>query len=103
MATLRKFPTGAGPGRPKGSKSRDKAAVLDVCRRFKCDPIEGLIRVSQSLRDTPRKSLSAQKLEAWCYAELAQYCYPKLKAVEHSGKVQHELPLVVAEGPPPPS
>lgn len=100
MPTHRK-PNGAGPGRPKGLKNRNKQAVVEICARLGCNPIEGLIRVANELRDARKKTLSGRKLEAWCYAELAQYCYPKLKAVEHSGTVVHELPLAITQGPEP--
>jgi hypothetical protein len=102
MPTHRR-PPGAGPGRPKGSKSRNKEAVAEVCARLGCNPIEGLIRVATDLAKAKKQTLGSRKLEAWCYAELAQYCYPKLKAVEHSGTVVHDLPLAIMQGPEPPA
>lgn len=95
--------TGAGPGRPKGSKNKNKETVREVCARFNCDPIEGLIRVTQALHDMKKPTLGSRKLEAWCYAELLQYCCPKLKAVEHSGTVVAEIPLAILQGTPPPA
>jgi hypothetical protein len=93
----------AGPGRPKGSRSRNKEAVRDICERLGCDPIAGLIHVAKQLHDAKRRTAAGQRLEAWCYAELAHYCYPKLKAVEHTGAVQVDLPLAIIPGAEPPA
>ncbi len=69
-------PRPAGAGRKKGSSIR--ASVQATLARLKCDPIEGMVLIAQD------KMQSAQ-LRGRMFAELAQYVYPKRRAIEMSG------------------
>jgi hypothetical protein len=51
--------------------------VRDVLYRLGCNPIEGMARIALDEKNAP-------ELRGRMYAELAQYVYPKRKAVEQS-------------------
>lgn len=74
-------------GHPKhgGKKSgthnkitRDVAALLD---KLNCNPLEGLATIAVD-KDVE------MPIRARCYAELAKYVHPQLKAIEHSGTIR---------------
>ncbi len=62
-------------GRKQGTLNRSTQAIIDKLDELGCDPIEGLARIAMDV-DSPRE------LRVRCYAELAQYVYPKRKAAE---------------------
>jgi hypothetical protein len=62
-------------GRKKGTPNRSSLEVAERLRELNCDPIEGMARIAMDKRHTP-------ELRGRMYAELAQYVYPKRKAVE---------------------
>ena len=74
-------PKPPGSGRKKGQKSKDKQALEAKLDALKCgDPIEALARVGMQAEADGDLSVAAN-----CYKELAQYRWPKLKAIEVSG------------------
>ena len=82
------MPKGSGrkPGSPKtggrkpGVPNKRNSQVREMLAAMGCDPIRGMARIAMS----KRKNVSVE-LKARMFAELARYCYPQLKAVEHSG------------------
>ncbi len=84
------FKTG---GRAKGTPNKRTVEVKQILEQQGCDPIEGMIRIAENTELDITIRLSA-------YKELAQYVYPKRKAVEHSGGVElisHEDALALLE------
>jgi hypothetical protein len=76
MAFVKGTPKPAGSGRKKGQSAR--ATVTAILEQFHCDPIEGMIRIAQDKK-------AKLELRGRLYAELAQYRWPKLRAMEISG------------------
>lgn len=83
-------------GRTAGTpnrKTRDVAALLDS---LNCDPIRGMAEIA-------RNSEASLELRGRMNAELAQYLYPKRKALEHTGahesliKSEHRIVFIGAE------
>ena len=62
-------------GRVRVTPNRKSADLLRRLKRIGCDPIEGLARIALDPEIRP-------ELRMRCFAELAQYIYPKRKAVE---------------------
>ena len=62
-------------GRVKGTPNRKTQVLVEKLERLGCDPIEGMARIAEAPETVP-------ELKVRCYAELAQYVYPKRKAVE---------------------
>jgi hypothetical protein len=83
-------------GRPPGSKNKRHQSVLDLLDQYDFDPLEAKIALCRDLQQqlatqagaSPYETLELQKLYASCLADLTPYCYPKLKAVEHSGQLE---------------
>jgi hypothetical protein len=65
-----------GSGRVKGMSS--KATVSAILSQLKCDPIEGMARIAMD-------SNQSAQLRGRMFAELAQYVYPKRRAIELGG------------------
>ena len=65
-------------GRKHGSVTKLSREVHLRLELMGVDPIEGMARIAED-----RKQDMA--LRGKMYAELAQYCYPKRRSVEHSG------------------
>jgi hypothetical protein len=72
MATGRK--TG---GRKAGTPNRKTGEIGELLEALGCNPIEGMAKIAQNLKNSA-------ELRGRMYAELAQYVYPKRKAVEQS-------------------
>jgi hypothetical protein len=102
MANDTRFKAGAkrppGAGRKKGTPNKATAAFRDVLGDHNFSPAEELIKVykaSWSLYEKRRQTrafgaaVDALKLCAKIADDVAQYTYPKLKAVEHTGEVRH--------------
>lgn len=66
-------------GRKAGTPNKASAALQERLASLGCDPIEALARIAMN-----RKTPLAIRVKVLC--ELAQYVYPKRKAVEHSGE-----------------
>jgi len=62
-------------GRPKGTPNRKTLELAELLESLDCDPIAGMVGIAND----PEASL---ELRGRMFAELAQYRYPKRKAVE---------------------
>ena len=65
-------------GRMAGTPNRKTRDVEELLASLDCDPIRGMAEIARN----PEASL---ELRGRMNAELAQYVYPKRKAVEHTG------------------
>lgn len=65
-------------GRKKGTPNKLTFDAIETLRRLNCDPIEGMARIAMD-EGTPLVIRSKM------YSDLAQYVYPKRKAIELSG------------------
>ena len=65
-------------GRVVGTPNRKTKEIAELLESLGCDPIAGMARIAMEEKNSP-------ELRGRMYAELAQYVYPKRKAVEHSG------------------
>lgn len=82
----------ANSGRKKGVPAKRTSVVLAPAARslaplvatrlaeLNCDPIEKMVRMALNSRTEPA-------IRARLYIELAQYVYPKRRAIEHSGVI----------------
>ena len=66
-------------GRTRGTPNKKSDELLRKLEKLGCDPIEGLATIAMA----PETKLD---LKVRCYAELAQYVYPKRKAVDLGGQ-----------------
>ena len=87
------MPRGSRPGerrggRSKGTPNKRSVEIAELLEELRCDPIEGMARIAMNKRAAP-------ELRGRMYSELAQYLYPKRKAIERSG--QDGTPLVPEE------
>jgi hypothetical protein len=64
-------------GRVRGTPNKTTQSVTEKLHELGCDPIEGLAAIAMNTNTAP-------KLKFRCYSELAQYAYPKRKAVDVS-------------------
>ena len=65
-------------GRLKGTPNKATRDVMERLAELNCDPIEGMSRIAADPKNSP-------ELRGRMYAELAQYVYPKRKAIEVGG------------------
>ena len=87
-----------GSGRKKGSVNKKTQKVEDICRRLKCDPIEILVHFAkgdfESLNYEEYQTIATKQgpvdvltispdLRQKSAMDLAQFLYPKRKAIEH--------------------
>ncbi len=84
-------PKKRGPGRPKGlgkvpgsgrkpgTVNKKTAEVRELLLSLKCDPVTGMARIAMNSKNPP-------ELRGRMYSELAQYMWPKRRAVEVSGE-----------------
>ena len=71
-------PKPPGSGRKQGTPNKINAEVAERLAELKCDPVQGLAKIASNPRNDER-------LRARCYAELLEYCKPKLSRTEHVG------------------
>jgi hypothetical protein len=64
-------------GRRRGTPNKTSQALIDKLEALGCDPIEGLAKIALD------PTITAE-LKVRCFLELAQYIYPKRKAVDVS-------------------
>lgn len=64
-------------GRKQGTPNKRTMELAERLEAIGCDPIEGMARIAMNRRTRP-------ELRGRMYAELAQYLYPKRKAIEYS-------------------
>jgi hypothetical protein len=62
-------------GRVRGTPNKQSDAIARKIAKLGCDPIEGLARIALDPETKP-------ELRVRCFTELAQYVYPKRKAVD---------------------
>jgi hypothetical protein len=74
-------------GRKAGTPNRKTKEIGGLLESLGCNPIEGMVRIAND----PRASL---ELRGRMNAELAQYVYPKRKAVEHSGTEEASFTII---------
>lgn len=67
-------------GRKKGTPNKRTQEIQDRLAELNCDPVEGMAKLAMDPENSP-------ELRGRMYSELAQYVYPKRKAIEHSGDV----------------
>ena len=75
-------------GRQAGTSNRKTQALLEKLDSLGCDPIEGLAKIALAPETPP-------ELKVRCLAELAQYVYPKRKAIDLSTDPNSTLTVVV--------
>ncbi len=88
--TATETPKGRGPGRPRGlgkvpgsgrqpgTPNKRTAEVRELLLSLKCDPITGMARIAMNAKNPA-------ELRGKMYSELAQYMWPKRRAIEHTG------------------
>jgi hypothetical protein len=76
-------------GRTAGTPNQKTKEVAELLASLGHDPIEAMVTIARN----PRASL---QLRGRINAELAQYIYPKRKAVELSGEYSMRLPELEA-------
>lgn len=62
-------------GRTKGTPNKATADLVERLTALDCDPIEGMAQIAMDMANPP-------ELRGRMYAELAQYVFPKRRAVE---------------------
>ena len=82
-------PKKRGPGRPKGyprsggrakgTPNKKTAEVRELLLSLKCDPVRGMALIAMNKKNPA-------ELRGRMYSELAQYLFPKRKAIEVSGE-----------------
>ena len=82
-----RFTLPPGPGRPKGSKTKQQLAVEAKLEQLGCDPITAMATLAMD-ENTPLD------LQIKLYCELAQYVVPRRKAVEQP--IAIELPTLTS-------
>jgi len=66
-----------GAGRPKGVPNKSTQELAEMLDAIGCEPIMGMAKIAMDTNN-------AIELRAKMFAELAQYKYPKRKAVDMS-------------------
>ena len=75
-------------GRPKGVKNKRTQLVINQLNDLECDPIKGLATIAKEYMERQDYTLAAH-----IYKELAQYMYPKRRAIEVSAEVNSSLEI----------
>ena len=75
-------------GRIRGTPNRKTELVAKKLAKLGCDPIEGLARIALDPETKP-------EIKVRCFSELAQYLYPKRKAVDVVSPDSSQLTLKV--------
>ena len=65
-------------GRKKGTKNRRTAEITDLLAEHGCEPLVGMMRIAMNPKNPP-------ELRGKMFAELAQYKWPKKRAIEVTG------------------
>ncbi len=65
-------------GRQKGTPNRRTQQAIELMESLGLDPLVGMAEIALDPANPP-------ELRGRMFAELAQYCYPKLRATEHTG------------------
>ena len=75
-------------GRIAGTPNKATADLQTKLDALGCNPIEGMARIAMNRR-------APVAVRAKMFAELAQYIYPKRKAVEHTGTADNLIRIEV--------
>lgn len=67
-------------GRKKGTPNKRTQELAAKMEALGCDPIEGMATIALDMENPP-------ELRGRMFSELAQYLFPKRKALEHSGEI----------------
>ena len=78
---------GRKKGTPNKHKKEHRESLREFCARIGVDPHRYMAEMILDQRLTPELRFQAAK-------ELAQYLQPRLKAVEHSGEVEHAVRII---------
>ena len=73
-------------GRAAGTPNRKTKEVAELLASFDHNPIEAMVAIARN----PKASL---ELRGRMNSELAQYVYPKRKAIEYTGECGGEIPI----------
>src|SRR6266852_9918818 len=81
-------------GRHQGSLNLRTQKAIALFEQYQFDPLEEQIKLAKSVQMAIVRSGNGDKMEYrklyyLIIHDLVRYCYPQLKAVEHSGTVQH--------------
>ena len=68
-------------GRKKGTPNKKTSDLAEKLKALNCDPIEGMARIAHEAYKAKDHAIALS-----AYKELAQYIYPKRKAVEVTGE-----------------
>jgi hypothetical protein len=88
-------------GRKKGTPNKATADVAEKLKALGVDSISGMARIAQKAEedatqaDKLKDRLECRKLAGNMYAELAQYEFPKRKAVELGAGEGQKVTLVI--------
>jgi len=86
-------------GRKRGTPNKKTVAVQEQMEQLGFDPIESMIEICNQAMSDKNYALAGQMAK-----ELAQYVYPKRKAVEHTSGEPTEWPQItinITEDPKP--
>jgi len=75
-------------GRVRGTPNRKTELVAKTLAKLGCDPVEGLARIALD----PETKV---EIKVRCLTELAQYVYPKRKAVDVSSSEESEFKVTL--------
>ena len=73
-----------GSGRRRGTPNKRTAEIRELLLSLKCDPIQGMARIAMNIKNSA-------DLRGRMFAELAQYTWPKRKAIEHIVDAQVQI------------
>ncbi len=77
-------------GRKKGTPNKRSTELADKLAALNCDPITAMAKIAMD--ETVELRIRAQ-----LFKELAAYCYPKRKAVEHTGDAFEQVVISFAD------
>ncbi len=79
-------------GRKKGTPNRRTAEVAERLAALDCDPLAGMAVLAMDETNTP-------ELRRRMYAELAQYLYPKRRAIESAPEEKQQVIFQIGISP----
>lgn len=91
--------SGNKAGRKTGSKNKINGKVWDICSKWDCNPLQVLCWIAtDNLWEGEKKINISPRLMMEAAGELAQYCYPKLKSIEHKTDQQNPVKFNIILG-----
>jgi hypothetical protein len=70
-------------GRQKGTPNKRTQDLMEKCVQFGVDPFEVLLDIARNSDKEENRAMAAK--------ELCQYIYPKRKAIEITGSIDHKI------------